>query len=187
MNEPRIVKKYPNRRLYDTEESRYVTLADVQQLVRRGINVKVVDSQSGKDITRGILIQIITEQETAGEPLFTTEMLVRFIRFYDEAVHEAFSGYLDQSLRFFADQQRDFNDRMRDVLGGRATWDITEMTRRNLEFWKGMQDQFFKAAVFPGSGQDAKKESGGAVEDRPDENSGTDVLEGKGKTGKKPK
>lgn len=150
MNEPRIVKKYPNRRLYDTEESRYVTLADVQQLVRRGVEVKVVDSQSGNDITRGILIQIITEQETGGEPLFTTEMLVRFIRFYDEAVHDAFSNYLDHSLKFFADQQREFNERMRDVLGGRAAWDMAEMTRRNLEFWQDMQGQFFKATVFNG-------------------------------------
>lgn len=160
MNEPRIVKKYPNRRLYDTEESRYVTLADVQQLVRRGVEVKVIDSQSGNDITRGILIQIITEQETGGEPLFTTEMLVRFIRFYDEAVHGAFSNYLDHSLKFFADQQRDFNERMRDVLGGRAAWDMAEMTRRNLEFWKDMQGQFFSARVFKdedqGSGKSAK-------------------------------
>ncbi|MFP4683273.1 MAG: polyhydroxyalkanoate synthesis repressor PhaR, partial [Ectothiorhodospira sp.] len=148
MSEPRIVKKYPNRRLYDTEESRYVTLADVQHLVRRGVDVKVVDSQSGNDITRGILIQIITEQETAGEPLFTTEMLVRFIRFYDEAVHDAFSGYLDHSLRFFAEQQREFNERMRGAIGGTGPWDVAELTRRNLEFWQEMQDQFFRVAGF---------------------------------------
>ncbi|WP_090484377.1 polyhydroxyalkanoate synthesis repressor PhaR [Ectothiorhodospira mobilis] len=158
VSEPRIIKKYPNRRLYDTEESRYVTLADVQQLVRRGVDVKVVDSQSGNDITRGILIQIITEQETAGEPLFTTEMLVRFIRFYDEAVHDAFSGYLDHSLRFFAEQQREFNERMRGVLGGTAPWDVTEMTRRNLEFWQDMQDQFFRVAGF---GQGGREGEGG--------------------------
>ncbi|EHQ51093.1 polyhydroxyalkonate synthesis repressor PhaR [Ectothiorhodospira sp. PHS-1] len=181
------MKKYPNRRLYDTEESRYVTLADVQQLVRRGINVKVIDSQSSKDITRGILIQIITEQETAGEPLFTTEMLVRFIRFYDEAVHEAFSGYLDQSLRFFADQQRDFNDRMRDVLGGRATWDITEMTRRNLEFWKGMQDQFFKAAVFPSPGHEARKDPAKPLEQSPPADSADGGAGAADKAKKKPK
>ncbi|MCG5511313.1 polyhydroxyalkanoate synthesis repressor PhaR [Ectothiorhodospira sp. A-7Y] len=181
------MKKYPNRRLYDTEESRYVTLADVQQLVRRGIDVKVVDSQSGKDITRGILIQIITEQETAGEPLFTTEMLVRFIRFYDEAVHEAFSGYLDQSLRFFADQQRDFNDRMRGVLGGRATWDITEMTRRNLEFWKGMQDQFFKAAVFPGSGHEAKQDPAEPLGEKPPKDAAADAADAEQGVGKKRK
>ncbi|ANB02482.1 polyhydroxyalkanoate synthesis repressor PhaR [Ectothiorhodospira sp. BSL-9] len=182
MNEPRIVKKYPNRRLYDTEESRYVTLADVQQLVRRGVEVKVIDSQTGNDITRGILIQIITEQETGGEPLFTTEMLVRFIRFYDEAVHGAFSNYLDHSLKFFADQQRDFNERMRDVLGGRAAWDMAEMTRRNLEFWKGMQGQFFNTAAFKaeqeedqGSGKSATKGGGEDVsaEDKGGKSSGS--------------
>ncbi|MGD8643601.1 MAG: polyhydroxyalkanoate synthesis regulator DNA-binding domain-containing protein, partial [Chromatiales bacterium] len=75
MAEPRIIKKYPNRRLYDTEESRYITLADVQQLLRKGLDLKVVDSQSGDDITRSILIQIITDQESGDEPVFTTDML----------------------------------------------------------------------------------------------------------------
>nr|AAG30257.1 unknown [Ectothiorhodospira shaposhnikovii] len=114
-------------------------------------------------------------------------MLVRFIRFYDEAVHEAFSGYLDQSLRFFADQQRDFNDRMRDVLGGRATWDITEMTRRNLEFWKGMQDQFFKAAVFPGPGHETRKDPAKPPEQSPPADSGDGGTATADKAGKKPK
>lgn len=158
MSEPRLIKKYPNRRLYDTEESRYVTLVDVQRLVRSGTSVKVVDSQSGEDITRGILIQIITEQETGGAPLFTTDMLVRFIRFYDDAVQEAFSGYLDHSIKFFADQQREFNNRMRDVMGGKTPWDLGEMTRRNLSFWQDMQSQFFKAAGLASSTREKEAE-----------------------------
>lgn len=152
MNEPRIIKKYPNRRLYDTESSRYVTLNDVQQLVRGGTDIKVVDSQSGEDITRSILIQIITDQETGGDPLFTTEMLTRFIRFYDEAVHDAFSGYLEHSLRFFAEQQQQFVERMGEAMAGREVWDMAEMTRRNLKFWQDMQGEFLKAAGFPMTG-----------------------------------
>jgi polyhydroxyalkanoate synthesis repressor PhaR len=153
VDEPRIIKKYPNRRLYDTEESRYVTLGDVQHLVRSGTDIKVVDSQTGDDITRSILIQIITDQETGGDPLFTTEMLTRFIRFYDEAVHDAFSGYLDQSLRFFAEQQQQFARRMRDTMSGSDVWDMAEMTRRNLKFWQDIQGEFFKAAGFPVGGE----------------------------------
>ena len=164
--EARLIKKYPNRRLYDTEESRYVTLADVQKLVRENTPVKVVDSQSGEDITRGILIQIITEQETAGEPLFTTDMLERFIRFYDEAVHEAFSGYLDHSLQFFADQQRDFNKRMGELVGGKAAWDMAEMTRRNLSFWQDMQSEFFRAAGLGGKSEAKSGEKSKSQEDK---------------------
>jgi polyhydroxyalkanoate synthesis repressor PhaR len=152
VDEPRIIKKYPNRRLYDTEESRYVTLGDVQHLVRSGTDIKVVDSQTGDDITRSILIQIITDQETGDDPLFTTEMLTRFIRFYDEAVHDAFSGYLDQSLRFFAEQQQQLARRMREAMSGRDVWDMAEMTRRNLKFWQDIQGEFLKAAGFPVGG-----------------------------------
>ena len=149
MAEQRLIKKYPNRRLYDTEESRYITLVDVQRLVRDGTDIKVTDTQSGEDITRSILIQIITDQETGGDPLFTTEMLTRFIRFYDEAVHDAFSGYLDQSLRFFSEQQQRFARQMQDAVTGKDVWDVAEMTRRNLKFWQDMQSEFFKAAGFP--------------------------------------
>jgi polyhydroxyalkanoate synthesis repressor PhaR len=164
VNETRIIKKYPNRRLYDTEESRYVTLSDVQKLVRSGTDIKVLDSQTGEDITRSILIQIITDQETGGDPLFTTEMLTRFIRFYDEAVHDAFSGYLDQSLRFFSEQQQRFARQMHEAMSGGDVWDVAEMTRRNLKFWQDMQGEFFKAAGFPMPGT-----KGGSSEKGPDD------------------
>jgi len=166
VNAPRIIKKYPNRRLYDTVESRYVTLVDVQQLVRGGTDIQVLDSQTGEDITRGILIQIITDQETGGDPLFTTEMLTRFIRFYDDAVHDAFSGYLDQSLSFFADQQQEFTRKVQETLGGQGPWDVAEMTRRNLKFWQDMQGEFLKAAGFT-SPQSDPGDSGKAGKGKP--------------------
>lgn len=146
MAEPRIIKKYPNRRLYDTEESRYITLADVQSLLRKGLDLKVVDSQSGDDITRSILIQIITDQESGDERVFTTDMLRRFIRFYDEAAHDVFSSYLDQSLQLFSEQNKFIQERVNDMLGGRAVMDMAEMTRRNLEIWQDLQKTFFTAA-----------------------------------------
>lgn len=159
MNEPRIIKKYPNRRLYDTEESRYVTVNDVQLLVRGGVDIKVLDSQTGEDITRSILIQIITEQESGGDPLFTTEMLTRMIRFYDEAVHDAFSGYMEQSMRLFGDQQERFAKQVRDAMSGKDVWDMAEMTRRNLKLWQDMQGEFLKAVGFP------MPESGGSSDE----------------------
>lgn len=146
MSEQRLIKKYPNRRLYDTEESRYITLSDVQKLVREGVEIKVVDTQSGDDITRGILIQIITEQEASGNPLFTTDMLTRFIRFYDESLQGAFSSFLDQTLRLYADQQEQMRAQLDQILPGDAIQAWTELTERNIALWREMQDSFFRTA-----------------------------------------
>lgn len=154
MPETRIIKKYPNRRLYDTEESRYVTLADVQKLVRQGVDIRVVDSQSGEDLTRNILIQIITEQEAGDEPLFTTEMLTRFIRFYDDTVHDLFSSYLEQSLRVFADQQQQIQSQMNELFSGKTAQSWADLTQRNLELWRDMQESFLKAAGLGGTPRD---------------------------------
>jgi polyhydroxyalkanoate synthesis repressor PhaR len=158
--EPRLIKKYPNRRLYDTVESRYIKLGDVERLVRQGTEIKVIDSQSGEDITRSILIQIITEQEIGGEPLFTTEMLTRFIRFYDEAVHGTFSAYLDQSLRFFAEQQRRFEGQLEDVFGSAPVGNMAQLTRQNLAFWQDLQESFLKAAGLPAGRPSDKPKDG---------------------------
>ncbi|MGB1881395.1 MAG: polyhydroxyalkanoate synthesis repressor PhaR, partial [Gammaproteobacteria bacterium] len=82
----RVIKKYPNRRLYDTDQSKYVTLSDVRKLVLEGIPFTVVDKKSGEDITRNILLQIIIEQEEEGEPMFSTEVLEKIIGFYGSSV-----------------------------------------------------------------------------------------------------
>lgn len=149
MSEQRLVKKYPNRRLYDTEESRYITLTDVQKLVRDGVDIKVVDTQSGDDITRGILIQIITEQEASGNPMFTTEVLTRFIRFYDESLQDAFSSFLDQTLKLYGEQQQQMQSQLDQLMPGEALQTWAELTERNIELWREMQDSFFRAAAIP--------------------------------------
>lgn len=156
MTDPRLIKKYPNRRLYDTEESRYITLVDVQRLVREGTDIKVVDTQSGDDITRGILIQIITEQEAGGNPLFTTDMLTRFIRFYDESLQDAFSSFLDQSLRLYSEQQEQMRAQLDQLVPGEALQTWTDLTERNMELWREMQDGFFRAANLPGIGRSSR-------------------------------
>jgi len=149
VSEQRLVKKYPNRRLYDTEESRYITLTDVQKLVRDGTDIKVVDTQSGDDITRGILIQIITEQEASGNPMFSTDVLTRFIRFYDASVQDAFSSFIDQTLTLYAEQQQQMQSQLDQLMPGEALQSWAELTDRNIELWREMQDSFFRAAAVP--------------------------------------
>lgn len=143
----RLIKKYPNRRLYDTEMSRYITLSDVQKLVREGVDIKVIDSQSSEDITRSILIQIINEQEASGNPLFSTDTLTRFIRSYDESVQGAFSSFLDQSLELYAEQQRRMQAQLDQLLPGQALQTWTEMAERNMDMWRKMQESFFRSAT----------------------------------------
>jgi len=145
----RLIKKYPNRRLYDTHLSRYITLSDVQALVRTGTDIRVVDSQSGDDLTRNVLIQIITEQESGGSPLFSTEALLRFVRVYDESAKTAFSSFLDQSLEMFAAQQRQVQKRLEEWAPGHPIRSWNEMVEQNLELWKEMQKSFFGGRESP--------------------------------------
>ncbi|MDH3638684.1 MAG: polyhydroxyalkanoate synthesis repressor PhaR [Gammaproteobacteria bacterium] len=148
MAEPRVIKKYPNRRLYDTELSRYITLVDLQELVIAGEPFVVRDTSSGEDITRTILLQIIAEQESGGDPLFTTDILTRFIRFYGASMQGAFSTYLERSLSLFDQQQKAFQEQVREAMKmqGDPLSTITEMTQRNLEIWQNIQNSFFNAA-----------------------------------------
>ena len=106
MSDIRIVKKYPNRRLYDTTTGAYITLDDIKELVINRVTFKVIDAKSGKDITQSTLLQIITEQEMGATPIFTADMLQDFIRFYHENSQDVFSKYLEQMMRMFI-QQRD--------------------------------------------------------------------------------
>lgn len=142
----RIIKKYPNRRLYDTEISKYITLDDVRKLVLDGIDFRVKDVKTEDDLTRSILLQIIAEQEHNGEPLFSTESLVQLIRFYGNAYQSAFSGYLQKSLELFISQQKEFQSRLSETVGNTPIDAMQKMTKKNLEIWEQMQDNFFKAS-----------------------------------------
>ena len=104
MSEPRTIKKYPNRRLYDTVESRYITLADIRRLVIERVDFVVIDKKSQGDITRSILLKVIAEQEHGGEPLMSRDFLSQVIRSYGAGVRSAMGSYLEQSLKLFATQ-----------------------------------------------------------------------------------
>jgi len=104
--ETRLIKKYPNRRLYDTATSSYITLADVKKLVLEQVPFKVVDAKSSEDLTRSILLQIILEEESAGAPMFSSDMLSQIIRFYGNAMQGMMGTYLEKNIHTFIEIQR---------------------------------------------------------------------------------
>jgi polyhydroxyalkanoate synthesis repressor PhaR len=157
----RVIKKYPNRRLYDTAESKYVTLNDVRKLVLEGVGFCVIDKKSGEDITRNILLQIIIEQEEQGEPLFSTDVLEQLIGFYGNSVQGVAGDFLGQSLKLFREQQQRFQHQMREAMQANPMSSVlNEMTRQNLELWKQMQENFFK-----GPGGRSRRDEPGDDED----------------------
>ena len=113
----RIIKKYPNRRLYDTETSSYITLADVKKLVLEQVEFKVEDAKSHEDLTRSILLQIILEEETAGAPMFSSDMLSQIIRFYGNAMQGMMGSYLEKNIQTFIEIQKRLQDQSRQLYG----------------------------------------------------------------------
>jgi polyhydroxyalkanoate synthesis repressor PhaR len=116
-SEPRIIKKYPNRRLYDTETSTYITLADVKKLVLDQVVFRVEDAKTHEDLTRSILLQIILEEETAGAPMFSSDMLSQIIRFYGNAMQGMMGSYLEKNIQTFIDIQKRLQDQSRHLYG----------------------------------------------------------------------
>jgi polyhydroxyalkanoate synthesis repressor PhaR len=144
MSEPRVIKKYPNRRLYDTVESRYITLADIRRLVVDRIEFLVVDKKTQQDITRSILLQVISEQEHVSQPMLSREFLALVIRSYGEAAHSVLGSYLEQALRLFASQQHELKDKLKQAIGGDSLEAVTALAARNYQRWKSIQDEIFK-------------------------------------------
>jgi polyhydroxyalkanoate synthesis repressor PhaR len=140
MNAVRLIKKYPNRRLYDTEASRYITLADVRELVLTGVRLRVRDANSGDDLTRSVLMQIMLEEEAGGQPLFTADMLAQIIRFYGGTMQGLFARYLEESLSMFEQQQQG--------LGADPMQQITDLAQRNMRLWSDAQESWFRSMGF---------------------------------------
>ena len=157
-SEPRVIKKYPNRRLYDTVESRYITLADIRRLVMDKVDFLVIDKKSQEDITRSILLQVIAEQEHAGEPLMSQDFLSQVIRSYGGAMQSFVGSYLEQSLKLLSSQQPQIRDQMRNMMGSDAYDAITSLTQKNIERWRSVQEDIFKAMC--GGAATGARESG---------------------------
>ncbi len=147
MEEKRVIKKYPNRRLYDTEESKYITLEDIKKLVINNKEFIVKDVKSEEDLTRSILLQIIIEQEDDGEPLFNTQALSHIIRFYGDSVQSVAGDYLQKSISLFVSQQKQLQDQLQSAVTSNPLTAMTELTEKNLDMWKKMQESFFDNAM----------------------------------------
>ncbi|GIX28341.1 polyhydroxyalkanoate synthesis repressor PhaR [Pelomicrobium sp. G1] len=113
----RLIKKYPNRRLYDTAASSYITLADVKQLVLDHVEFRVVDAKTNEDLTRSILLQIILEEESGGVPMFSRDMLSQIIRFYGHAMQGMMGSYLEKNIQTFIDMQKRLQEQSKAMYG----------------------------------------------------------------------
>ncbi|ALM81793.1 polyhydroxyalkanoate synthesis repressor PhaR [Bordetella sp. N] len=113
----RLIKKYPNRRLYDTQTSTYITLADVKQLVLASENFQVIDAKSGDELTRSILLQIILEEEGGGVPMFSSNMLSQIIRFYGNAMQGIMGSYLEKNIQAFMEIQERMAEQSKGLYG----------------------------------------------------------------------
>ena len=116
----RLIKKYPNRRLYDTKTSVYITLADVKELVLKQQEFKVVDAKSSDDLTRSILLQIILEEESGGHPMFSCDVLTQFIRFYGNAMQGMMGSYLERNVTLFNELQKRIQEQSQALYGTNA-------------------------------------------------------------------
>jgi len=169
----RLIKKYPNRRLYDTQTSTYITLVDVKQLVLASEMFQVVDAKSGEDLTRSILLQIILEEESGGMPMFSSSMLSQIIRFYGHAMQGVMGSYLEKNIQAFMDIQERMTEQSKGLYGsqfGPEAWTqfmsvqtpmLQNMMNNYIDQSKNlfvqMQEQMQKqaeqaASLFPGAG-----------------------------------
>ena len=164
----RVLKKYPNRRLYDTQTSSYITLADVKKMVLDGESFEVRDAKSGEEITRSILLQIILEEEAGGMPMFSSQMLSQIIRFYGHAMQGMMGSYLEQNLQAFIDLQHRLAEQSKglydpknytpdawaQLVGGQAPLVqglMGNYLEQSQKLFEQMQDQMKSgAAMFPG-------------------------------------
>lgn len=144
MSDSRVIKKYPNRRLYDTAESRYITLADVRKLVVENVDFVVVDKKTQEDITRSILLQVIAEQEHMSEPLLSRDFLSQVIRSYGGVVQTVIGTYLEQSIRLFAREHRELRERVKGMSDAEMLQIAASLATRNFDQWRAMQNEILK-------------------------------------------
>ena len=153
----RTIKKYPNRRLYDTEISSYITLEEVRQLVLDNEDFEVRDAKSGDDLTRSVLLQIISEHEDDGQPMLSPQLLSQIIRFYGNSLQGFMGPYLERSLQVFLDQQSQFRTQLNSLMGQTPWNTLNDLTQRNMDAWTAVQRGLIDTAakvVPPVSGSD---------------------------------
>lgn len=159
MSKPRIIKKYPNRRLYDTDISSYITLEDVRQLIVDGDEIEVRDAKTGEDLSRSVLLQIIAEHEERGQPMFSTQLLSQVIRMYGDSLQGFMGSYLERSMQLFTDQQHQFRSQLNSLLG-KTPWSmLNSLTERNMDLWRSFQDGLLKSGGMAGPTDPSKPDA----------------------------
>jgi polyhydroxyalkanoate synthesis repressor PhaR len=140
---PIIIKKYANRRLYNTKTSSYVTLDHLCDMVKEGVEFEVRDARTGEDITRQVLAQIIFEEENKGQHLLPIQFLRQLIRFYGDSLQAFVPSYLELSMESFAKNQQEIREKFAEALGGKFGFkDFEKMTRQNLEMFERAMRMF---------------------------------------------
>ncbi|HET7267012.1 MAG TPA: polyhydroxyalkanoate synthesis repressor PhaR [Oleiagrimonas sp.] len=137
----RIIRKYPNRRLYDTGISSYVTLEDLRQLVLDGENFEVHEARTDKNITPGVLLQVIAEREQRGQPLLSAPLLRRLIHLQGDTLQYIIGLYLEQSLDVFMEQQQDLREQLDELIGKGPRAALDALTELNRVTWNASSDE----------------------------------------------
>lgn len=140
----RTIKKYSNRRLYDTANSCYITLSEVREIILNQEEIVVLDSESGEDITRQILLQIVSDQELGGQPMFTKELLMQMIRFSGGGFQNVFTDYLEKAMQMVVNQQQAYQRQMAEMMNADLMNEMSDMAMRNMKMMNEMQQQFMK-------------------------------------------
>jgi polyhydroxyalkanoate synthesis repressor PhaR len=142
----RTIKKYPNRRLYDTQTSSYITLTEVKDMVMAVENFVVLDAKTGEDLTRSILLQIILEEESAGVPMFSTQALGQIIRFYGHTMQGMMGNYLEKNIQSFIDLQAKLTENSVVNLPNPMQGFMTSYVEQSRQMFTQMQEQMSKQA-----------------------------------------
>ncbi|MEM8814586.1 MAG: polyhydroxyalkanoate synthesis repressor PhaR [Pseudomonadota bacterium] len=140
MAEPHLIKKYANRRLYDTVTSSHITLDGIRDLVVSGTDVRIVDDTNGEDITRSLLLQIIAERELGGKPMLDAGFLMSIIRLYGNPMQDLVGEFLNNSFETFMGQQAKYQQQMREAMQNTPLSTMQDLTESNLKAWQAMQD-----------------------------------------------
>jgi polyhydroxyalkanoate synthesis repressor PhaR len=142
MPDTKIIKKHANRRLYDTQARRNVTLSDIRQMITSGVDLQVIDGASNDDITRATLLQIIVEREMSGKPVLSEPVLVQLIQFYDNPMQEMMRDFLQRSVSTFISQQQNYQSQLQQLLSTSPIEVVHEMMLQNIKNWEAASDMF---------------------------------------------
>ncbi len=143
MSDTRIIKKYPNRRLYDTQISSYITLQDIKELVMSYCDFKVIDAKTKEDLTRCTLMQLIAEEEANGSPILTADILQEFVRFYGDSMQAMMSRFLEHSVKLFMEKRAGLKSPLNSMLGTNQTLQMQNIAEQNLDSF----DRDFSATI----------------------------------------